>query len=104
MVKSVDIRSRIESCTSDKKAVAWYAKIDGRIFVSKKGRRTFNRRCDLVNSIKESNIKYAINELTTNYVDFFKEENNYKYQEEVRKRYWDAFIDGRCQICKINLP
>ena len=105
MVNSIDFRTKIEGCISDKKTV-WYAKIDERIFVSRKGRRTFNRRCDLVNAIKKSRIRQAIEQVVANHIEFFKEEDTYKHREEVLKHYWDAFLGegSRCQIYKIELP
>lgn len=108
MVSSIDIKGRIDKCTTGKAQVIWYAKIDGKVFINSTGHCFFYRKSDLIRSLYSSPINNIIGDFASNHIEFFGEENSIKHRREVFDWYWNGFVgeteDFRCQICKITLP
>ena len=108
MVSSIDIRERIDKCTTSKAQTIWYAKIDGKTFINSTGHCFFYRKADLMRSLYSSPINRIIADFTTNHLQFFGGEDNWQHRKEIFDQYWSGFVgeteDFRCQICKITLP
>lgn len=100
----------IESTTIPKGKV-FYAEIEGRVFKNSTGHAFFWRKCDLVRSLKQSNIRTVVREAAEQYYYALDPERYRKltYEERVKAIdvFWDSYVgEGRrypCQIKSIEL-
>ena len=92
-----EVARLLRECTLDaKKAIrVYYAIIDGDKFYRGNRGCFFYRKCDLVNSILRSNIRYIINDACQKYIQLYipkQMKNEWKTKDEVERRIENSLI------------